>query len=93
MIFSTSFIHLFSGFYALVCNIFPANAMLYIVDVKKMTGKKTLLQNSKLKEGTTVETGDLQVFVLEKLAIATNHFQEINKLGRGGFGTVYKVTP
>ncbi|XP_048491146.1 G-type lectin S-receptor-like serine/threonine-protein kinase At1g11300 isoform X2 [Beta vulgaris subsp. vulgaris] len=59
-------------------------------DVKKMSGKKTLLQNSKLKEGTTVETGDLQVFVLEKLAIATEHFQEINKLGRGGFGTVYK---
>lgn len=36
--------------------------------------------------------GDLPVFGLKKLAAATDNFQEINKLGRGVFGTVYKVT-
>lgn len=52
-----------------------------------------LLQNSKPKDGTSkVEVVDLPVFGLEKLAIATDNFQEINKLEQGGFGTLYKVT-
>ncbi|KAL9243556.1 hypothetical protein vseg_017430 [Gypsophila vaccaria] len=37
-----------------------------------------------------IEIGDLPMFDFEKLIIATNDFHEGNKLGRGGFGTVYK---
>ncbi|GAB4831067.1 hypothetical protein Ancab_005079 [Ancistrocladus abbreviatus] len=33
---------------------------------------------------------ELPLFKLEKLAIATNDFEECNKLGQGGFGPVYK---
>ncbi|KAK9714794.1 hypothetical protein RND81_06G120600 [Saponaria officinalis] len=33
---------------------------------------------------------DLPLFEFRKLADATNGFSEINKLGRGGFGSVYK---
>ncbi|XP_074272123.1 G-type lectin S-receptor-like serine/threonine-protein kinase At1g11330 isoform X2 [Silene latifolia] len=39
---------------------------------------------------TNIQIGDLPMFELGKMATATNDFQESNKLGRGGFGTVYK---
>ncbi|XP_021862912.2 uncharacterized protein [Spinacia oleracea] len=59
--------------------------------VTRVVRNKTLLQTSTPKDGTSkVEIGDLPVFGLEKLTIATDHFQDFNKLGRGGFGSVYK---
>ena len=37
------------------------------------------------------EYQDLPLFKLEDLMVGTNEFCEINKLGQGGFGSVYKV--
>ncbi|KAK9706612.1 hypothetical protein RND81_07G138900 [Saponaria officinalis] len=37
-----------------------------------------------------IEIGDLPMFEFGKLVTATNDFHDGNKLGRGGFGTVYK---
>lgn len=34
---------------------------------------------------------DLPLFEVEVLAAATNNFSDANKLGKGGFGPVYKV--
>lgn len=34
---------------------------------------------------------DLQFFDLTTIALATNNFNVANKLGTGGFGSVYKV--
>ena len=54
--------------------------------------KKARRQNSRHEDVTSREFGDLPMFEFEKLASATDHFQEKNKLGKGGFGPVYKVT-
>lgn len=35
---------------------------------------------------------DLPSYDYEELAIATNNFDTNNKLGKGGFGSVYKVS-
>jgi len=41
------------------------------------------------EEGTT--SSDLPLFDLSVIAAATNNFSDANKLGEGGFGSVYKV--
>jgi hypothetical protein len=38
------------------------------------------------------KNSEFSVFDFEQLLEATNHFSEENKLGQGGFGSVYKVT-
>jgi len=42
----------------------------------------------------TVDAGDScnLLFELNTLQLATNFFSELNQLGRGGFGPVFKVT-
>jgi len=37
-------------------------------------------------------SNDFRVFKMETLAAATQNFHDDNKLGEGGFGSVYKVT-
>ncbi|KAG6778624.1 hypothetical protein POTOM_014962 [Populus tomentosa] len=41
------------------------------------------------EEGTT--SSDLPLFDLSVIAAATNNFSDANKLGEGGFGSVYKI--
>ena len=41
--------------------------------------------------GDQVDTPDLPTFSFNSVASATGDFSEENKLGQGGFGTVYKV--
>lgn len=36
---------------------------------------------------------ELPLFDLEAISNATENFSQQNKLGQGGFGTVYKVSP
>lgn len=42
-------------------------------------------------EGNQANGPDLPSFNFNSVAAATNNFSEGNKLGNGGFGTVYKV--
>lgn len=51
-------------------------------------GAVNISLGDELSEGNLEE---LPLFKMEMLANATNNFSEANKLGRGGFGPVYKV--
>ena len=51
-----------------------------------------LAHYSKAKQGNESRTpSKLQLFDLSTIAAATNNFSFTNKLGWGGFGSVYKV--
>lgn len=45
----------------------------------------------KVLVGDQIDTPDLPIFSFNSVASATGDFAEENKLGQGGFGTVYKV--
>jgi hypothetical protein len=45
-------------------------------------------QNANVKQ---VKIEDLPLFEFQKISTATNNFSPSNKIGQGGFGSVYKV--
>lgn len=44
------------------------------------------------KESTETSYPDIPVYDLSTIISATGNFSEVNKLGEGGFGSVYKVS-
>jgi hypothetical protein len=45
------------------------------------------------QDGELVSAEELSFMDLSTIVAATDNFSDSNKLGQGGFGTVYKVTP
>lgn len=54
---------------------------------------KEVVISSKRRTLGDIKTEDLELPLMdfEAIAIATNNFSNTNKLGKGGFGIVYKV--
>lgn len=52
---------------------------------------KSSSSTSQVLVGGLVDTPDFPIFSFNSVALATGNFAEENKLGQGGFGTVYKV--
>lgn len=50
------------------------------------------IRSGQIREDEKKET-DVPFVALEPILAATDNFLEANKLGRGGFGPVYKVLP
>ena len=57
--------------------------------------RATILAGQKLSNNQYIvrkeDFKDLIFFKFKELEVATNYFSDTNKLGRGGFGPVYKV--
>lgn len=58
-----------------------------------LTTASTYLEDSSARTdlGESRINSDLPIFELRTIAAATNNFSFNNKLGEGGFGSVYKV--
>ena len=76
----------------LPCKILSLNFDIWIlfdVTVKKSSDNDTQFVDAGVDQA---EFKDLLLFIFKELEVATMNFSEINKLGEGGFGPVYKVT-
>ena len=79
------------------CKIIVSNLSICFWTVKRklpnqslyFTGTKGYLEGNELEESS--RHPDLLIFDLGCIVAATDHFSPINKLGQGGFGSVFKV--
>ena len=58
---------------------------------RKVASKDILFHIIEASGRSDIEFQDFPLFQFEKLVAATNNFDINNKLGQGGFGSVYKV--
>ncbi|CAH2047915.1 unnamed protein product [Thlaspi arvense] len=66
---------------------------LSVFDMRENRGYSVKSSSSPIQDlvGDQVDTTDLPIFSFNSVALATGDFAEENKLGQGGFGTVYKA--
>ncbi|TKY59365.1 G-type lectin S-receptor serine/threonine-protein kinase [Spatholobus suberectus] len=57
---------------------------------RKFSFRLSLEDSANLQEFDTTQNSDLPFFDLSSIAAATDNFSAANKLGQGGFGSVYK---
>lgn len=62
-----------------------------VFEEKKDYSVKSSNSTIQVLVGGLVDTPDFPIFSFNTVALATGNFAEENKLGHGGFGTVYKV--
>lgn len=58
---------------------------------RKYSFRLSFEDSPNLEEFDTTQNSDLPFFDLSSIAAATDNFSTDNKLGQGGFGSVYKV--
>ncbi|CAN7111511.1 unnamed protein product [Brassica rapa subsp. narinosa] len=61
-----------------------------VFEENKYYSVKSSSSTSQVLVGGLVDTPDFPIFSFNSVALATGNFAEENKLGQGGFGTVYK---
>ncbi|KAF2586111.1 hypothetical protein F2Q70_00036465, partial [Brassica cretica] len=66
------------------------NKHLPVFEENKDYSVKSSRSTSQVLVGGLVDTPDFPIFSFNSVALATGNFAEENKLGQGGFGTVYK---
>ncbi|CAN6924641.1 unnamed protein product [Brassica oleracea] len=66
------------------------NKHLPVFEENKDYSVKSSSSTSQVLVGGLVDTPDFPIFSFNSVALATGNFAEENKLGQGGFGTVYK---
>ena len=51
----------------------------------------TFDDSTSIQEFDTTKNSELPFFELSSIAVTTDNFSDANKLGQGGFGSIYKV--
>ncbi|KAF7840690.1 cysteine-rich receptor-kinase-like protein [Senna tora] len=77
---------------AIVASIVLALVLLFFA-YRFIIRRKSKKYNSVPEENVEISSADSLQFDLETIKLATNNFSDDNKLGEGGFGEVFKVSP
>lgn len=87
----TSFCFLLSDVYLSFSSFHCANTSLLICLLDSSLVSKENVEGSWKSDLESQHVSGLNFFEIQTLQTATNNFSASNKLGQGGFGTVYKV--